>query len=232
MAKSKNYQPRCKPRQERAKFTVQSILIATKEFLSSFTLNESNINAIAKRAGVAIGSLYYYFPNKESLASALIEKEIKKNFEIIGKRLEEIQSCNIHYGFQESAKILVDRYVRRRRYLQNLFIHIPSVGKMMLFLQSRTWFSDIIAKEWEKRKEDLQVEDINKAAFMVVQSITGVIQAFIHSEEIPFSEDELVYEIANLLSTYLTLTRQPLGTLNPDGSILKEVLDPEAPITP
>jgi AcrR family transcriptional regulator len=34
-----------------------------------------NTNAIAGRAGVSVGSLYQYFPNKDALTAALIERE-------------------------------------------------------------------------------------------------------------------------------------------------------------
>ncbi|WP_114206305.1 TetR/AcrR family transcriptional regulator [Acidisarcina polymorpha] len=36
----------------------------------------ANTNAVADRAGVGTGSLYQYFPNKESLLASLIEREV------------------------------------------------------------------------------------------------------------------------------------------------------------
>jgi AcrR family transcriptional regulator len=64
---------RKKPQQERARVTVAAILEAAGQLLVQKGFAGSSTNAIAKRAGVSIGSLYQYFPNKESIFLALLE---------------------------------------------------------------------------------------------------------------------------------------------------------------
>ena len=39
---------------------------------------KATTNYIAEKAGVSIGSLYQYFPNKDAIISALIEQEVSK----------------------------------------------------------------------------------------------------------------------------------------------------------
>src|SRR6185369_10835990 len=65
---------RKQPVQERSRETVAVILEAAARVLEREGLNGYNTNAIATRAGVSIGSVYQYFPNKDSLTMALIEK--------------------------------------------------------------------------------------------------------------------------------------------------------------
>src|SRR5215469_5611050 len=65
-------QPRKAPRQARSHETVAVILEASARILESDGLRGFNTNAIAARAGVSIGSLYQYFPNKDSIVLALI----------------------------------------------------------------------------------------------------------------------------------------------------------------
>jgi AcrR family transcriptional regulator len=60
------------PGQARSKETVSVILEASARVLESEGLREFNTNAIAAKAGVSIGSLYQYFPNKDTIVRALI----------------------------------------------------------------------------------------------------------------------------------------------------------------
>ena len=65
-------QGRKMPRQARSLETVTVILEASARILESGGLHGFNTNAIAERAGVSVGSLYQYFPNKDAILLALI----------------------------------------------------------------------------------------------------------------------------------------------------------------
>lgn len=67
--------PRKSPRQRRSQLTVASILEAAAQLLETQGLGGFNTNAVAERAGVGIGSLYQYFPSKDALTLALLERE-------------------------------------------------------------------------------------------------------------------------------------------------------------
>jgi AcrR family transcriptional regulator len=60
------------PGQARSQETVSVILEASARILESDGLRGFNTNAVAVRAGVSIGSLYQYFPNKDAILLALI----------------------------------------------------------------------------------------------------------------------------------------------------------------
>ena len=64
--------PRKVPSQKRSKNTIDVIMQATGELICSCGLDEFGTNQIAERAGVSIGSLYQYFPDKESILASLI----------------------------------------------------------------------------------------------------------------------------------------------------------------
>lgn len=60
------------PGQARSQETVAVILEASARILESDGLRAFNTNAVAARAGVSVGSLYQYFPNKDAILLALI----------------------------------------------------------------------------------------------------------------------------------------------------------------
>ncbi|NYE59329.1 AcrR family transcriptional regulator [Duganella sp. 1224] len=70
--------PRKAPRQRRAAHTVDAILEAAALVLEEEGLAGFNTNAIARRAGASIGTLYQYFPSKDALTLALLLREEAK----------------------------------------------------------------------------------------------------------------------------------------------------------
>jgi AcrR family transcriptional regulator len=66
--------PRKSPRQNRSLATVGAILDAAARVLATESLQGFNTNRVAEVAGVSVGSLYQYFPNKAGLMLALIEQ--------------------------------------------------------------------------------------------------------------------------------------------------------------
>src|SRR5262245_13367385 len=69
------------PEQARSKATVNVILEASARILESGGLRGFNTNAVAAKAGVSIGSLYQYFPNKDAILLALLN-----DFESAGEK--------------------------------------------------------------------------------------------------------------------------------------------------
>lgn len=66
------------PTQQRARQTLDDILEAAAQLFEADCGRDLNTNRVAERAGVSIGTLYYYFPNKVSLLAALAMREIAR----------------------------------------------------------------------------------------------------------------------------------------------------------
>src|SRR5271170_7397462 len=62
------------PAQARSKETVNVILEASARILESDGSRGFNTNSVAVKAGVSVGSLYQYFPNKDAILLALIQR--------------------------------------------------------------------------------------------------------------------------------------------------------------
>jgi AcrR family transcriptional regulator len=68
--------PRKAPNQQRSRDTVEAILRATARILVEEGYEGTTTNRVAEVAGVSVGSLYQYFPGKESLVAALIDRHM------------------------------------------------------------------------------------------------------------------------------------------------------------
>ena len=69
-------EPRKSPVQARSAITVDSILEATIQVLLSMGKERLTTTRVAFRAGVSVGTLYQYFPNKRALLQAALKRHL------------------------------------------------------------------------------------------------------------------------------------------------------------
>src|SRR5688572_14348953 len=68
--------PRKMPQQRRARVTIDTIFEATIQVLLVNGLDRITTIQIADRAGVSVGTLYQYFPNKNALLAAVVKRHV------------------------------------------------------------------------------------------------------------------------------------------------------------
>ncbi len=66
------------PTQERAQRTIETIFQATAQIVDSEGEGALTTNKVAKKAGFSIGTLYQYFPSKEAILLAMINRERRR----------------------------------------------------------------------------------------------------------------------------------------------------------
>ncbi|QIS11935.1 TetR/AcrR family transcriptional regulator [Nocardia arthritidis] len=69
--------PRKTPRQQRSEFTFDAILDAAARLFQRHGYAATTTNKVAELAGVSIGTLYHYIPNKDALLYALAERHLR-----------------------------------------------------------------------------------------------------------------------------------------------------------
>ena len=116
---------RKRPRQERARVTVDALLDATAQVLIKDGYDGLSTNRVAAVAGVSVGSLYQYFPSKEALVAALLDRYSdstrmlvsehhlnilidKKNLVLVGRESELYRQCTTD---RLRAVFATDRFV-------------------------------------------------------------------------------------------------------------------------
>lgn len=112
--------PRKKPAQARAVYTVGVILEAATRILEDSESSAYTTNAIAERAGVSIGSLYQYFPNKNAITAALIEHETDG---LLAAMRRVSTECDGHDALSAMIAVAVSYQFRRPRLARFLDEH-------------------------------------------------------------------------------------------------------------
>lgn len=83
---------RKEPRQARSRATVEAVIEAGARILSKQGWTRFTTNKVADAAGVSIGSLYQYFPDKLSLVDAIRRRHIDDSLDAVRSALAETES--------------------------------------------------------------------------------------------------------------------------------------------
>jgi len=101
---------RRKPRQRRARQTVEAILDAVVRILKRERFDTITTNHIAEVAGVSIGSLYQYFPDKRAIFVALHSQHIEEIDRLIQHVLVENASSSLEDLLRAMIAAMIDAH--------------------------------------------------------------------------------------------------------------------------
>ncbi len=88
------------PRQARSQRTLEKILDACDELMAEGSFEEMSMQAIAQRAGVAVGSLYNRFSGKDALVQHLIERLQGRQLGFVERRLAAFSKRGLRYRLE------------------------------------------------------------------------------------------------------------------------------------
>ena len=106
MSNSDRLSPRSEPVQKRAHERRQSILQVTALLLEEVGQDDLTTILVAKRAGISVGTLYHYFPNKHAILYALGEQWLEE----VQRAVDELEAFRVE---SLSLKRFVDMSVER-----------------------------------------------------------------------------------------------------------------------
>jgi AcrR family transcriptional regulator len=101
------FEPRKTPIQARSAVTVEAISEAAIQVLLSRGAERLTTTRVADRAGVSVGTLYQYYPNKQSLLFAVLEQHMNN----VAARVEAACESACHKPLTEMIKEMVEAFV-------------------------------------------------------------------------------------------------------------------------
>ena len=206
MARKFHTRPRKSASQERSRLTVNAILDATARVLMKEGYDRASTNKIAAVAGVSIGSLYQYFPSKEALVAAVIDRHKKEVIEVVRGALAEAATEPI----VEAVRRLVAAAIRAHRIDPKLHRvlaeQIPRMGKLENVEAFNRENYVLVRAYLEARSDELRTVDLGLAAFVCVTAIEALSHtAVLHRSDMLSDEavGTLVDEVTRLVVRYL-----------------------------
>jgi AcrR family transcriptional regulator len=210
MARRAAIKPRKVASQERSRATVDTLLEATARILVKEGFDRASTNRIAEVAGVSIGSLYQYFPSKEALVTAVIERHQQEIMQTVRSELAEIQSQPMEEAVRRLVAVAVKAHSVDPNLHRVLSEQIPRVGKLEKLDSFNRENYTLFKTYLERHRHELRVADLELASFVCVTSI----EALTHNAVLHYSKtlsgemlQALIDESARLVTGYLKAER-------------------------
>ncbi len=201
--------PRKRPVQRRARTTVEDILRAAAQVFSRHGYAAGTTNRIAERAGISIGSLYQYFPNKDAILVALVEQHITQStarlFEVLRQTLE--QGLNLEGTLRRIVEEMVALHAGHPRLHRVLFEEAPRPPSLRRVLHESEQRLAEATAHFLAANPEVKVRRPEAAAYVVVQLVEGLTHQFVLHPPEALDATTFTEELVALVRAYLTAAR-------------------------
>jgi AcrR family transcriptional regulator len=198
--------PRKCATQERSRATVAALIEATARILVSEGFDRASTNRVADLAGVSVGSLYQYFPNKEALVLAVIEQHHRDIMRVVGNALTEIVSLSLEEAVRRIVTAAIEAHRVDPELHRVLAEQIPHAGPLDEVDSVKRGAEALFCAYLEGSATELRVRDVRLAAFVCATSVEAVAHnAVLHHPEMRSRAaiSALVDETTRLIVGYL-----------------------------
>jgi AcrR family transcriptional regulator len=206
MARKLQTNPRKLASQERSRATVDALLEATTRVLIKEGYDKASTNRIAEVAGVSIGSLYQYFPSKEALVAAVIDRHTQEVSEVTRKVLVKAAALPIEAAAREFVSVAIDGHRVNPKLHGVLAEQIPHVGRLENIEANVREGYALVRGYLEAHRDEIDVTDLDLAAFICVTSVEALTHAAVlRNPELlaPNRVDGFIEEASRLILRYL-----------------------------
>jgi AcrR family transcriptional regulator len=174
MARKPATKPRKHASQERSRATVTALVEATARILVSEGFDKASTNRIAEVAGVSVGSLYQYFPSKQALVAAVIERHNRDIMQVVQGALEQAVSLPVEDAVRRLVAMAIEAHRVHPELHCVLAEQIPHTGSFENVDSANREAHAAFRRYLEGRKAELDVADVGLAAFVCATSIEAV----------------------------------------------------------
>lgn len=207
-------EPRRRPSQSRSKVVVEAIIQACRQVLAEEGVERLTTNRIAEVAGVTIGSLYQYFPNKEAILANFFTEEIAATTDQICRETTPRVLAQIDVSLRSTVRELVR--VTAELHLRYLGLHGEFYREYYDFFdfQSKVeahmtqvyrqpsweeWLPDL----FRKYRSEIAPADLEQAAFLTANIIERLLVAALEERPEWLEDESYLDKIETIVMNFL-----------------------------
>ena len=190
------------PVQARSAYTVEAIFEATIQVLIQLGVNQLTTTKVADRAGVSVGTLYQYFPNKNALLSAALERHLGAVVAAVEK------ACSTAKGqpVNDMATALVGAFLDAK-------LSHADASRALYAVASEHGGTDVVARMTQRSQlalcdmlataPDAQFSYLAVVSYMLSTALVGPVQGLLQADMPPVFAQQVKAQLTVMASAYL-----------------------------
>ncbi len=190
------------PVQTRSTATVEAILEATIQVLVEIGKERLTTTHVAYRAGVSVGTLYQYFPNK----SALLQAALRRHLETVSAQMLKVCDEHRSRGLLEMSTALVNAYIdaKMTRVKESAALYAVSsdVDGMAISKSATAKVRRSVVELFATAKEGLS-KNPEIVATGVLAAMNGIARALLESKSPEKQVEAMREELLAMVHAYL-----------------------------
>lgn len=194
--------PRKQPRQARASLTVDTIFEAAIQVLLAGGLGRLTTTRVAERAGVSVGTIYQYFPNKQAMLYAFLERHITT----IGDTVVDV--CNAQHGvpLARMAEALVEGYLRAKKpqhHISQILYAVAEELRAESLIASQLRRVEDAVMQMLSTATDRRPADLRIVTEILLSAVTGVVRTQFERDPSKIAEEPFQQHLSLMCRAYL-----------------------------
>ena len=199
----KVYKARKKPTQARARATCDAILEASAQLLETHGYAGVTTNSIAERAGVSIGSVYEYFPNKDAIFAALKARLDRETFDSVLEQLTVLDSKKPEEFLRALLKARIRAALEQPRLEALLHDEIPASVFAAQSEASMKEFDRTMRAFVARHIDDIRIEDIDVAIGLGTTIVELTVRHFAARDPESLGDPKMVDALTDMMIRWI-----------------------------
>jgi AcrR family transcriptional regulator len=196
------FEPRKTPVQARATVTVEAISEATIQVLLAHGGDRLTTTRVAERAGVSVGTLYQYYPNKGSLLFAVVEGHMEKMTMAVEAACEQAHHKPLSEMIKNVVEAFIDAKMKRPDISVALYQIMPNVGGSALVKKTRLRMRKALMAMLQTAT-DMKSEPDGFVVDMMCAAMAGALRAALEEGGSPSMVRKLREHLVLLCQSYM-----------------------------
>jgi AcrR family transcriptional regulator len=200
--------PRKQPVQARSEATVSAIFEASIQVLLAMGYRKMTTTRIAERAGVSVGTLYQYFPNREALISAVIQRYLEDIATSVERDCDRLTGRSLDELVIGLVDAMIAAKCRRIEFSRGMQEPLADIGGTALLRAAANRATDLVAKVL-RSCSDVKFDAPHRRAALIVTSCRSLLQVAIADGAEPSEFTALRGDMQAMVRGYLNEMRIP-----------------------